>query len=131
VDFIAEVEALTLEADRPQRIIINERTGTIIAGRDIRIRPVAILHGALSVEVQTSYEVSQPAPFSQGKTATIPQVSTGVQEEKARSIQLKPGGTIDDLVKALTALGSTARDVIAILQSLKAAGAVDAEVEVI
>ncbi|MBI4891089.1 MAG: flagellar basal body P-ring protein FlgI [Acidobacteria bacterium] len=131
VDFIAEVETLTLEADRPQRIIINERTGTIIAGRDIRIRPVAVLHGALSVEVQTSYDVSQPAPFSQGKTATIPQVSTSVQEEKAKSIQLKPGGTVDDLVRALTAIGSTARDVIAILQSLKAAGALDAEIEVI
>ncbi len=131
VDFIAEVESLTLEADRPQRIIINERTGTIIAGREIRIRPVAVLHGALSVEVQTSYDVSQPAPFSQGKTTTVPQVSTAVQEEKAKNIQLKPGGTVDDLVKALTAIGSTARDVIAILQSLKAAGALDADLEVI
>ncbi len=131
VEFVAEIEALTLEADRPARIIINERTGTIAAGREIRIRPVAILHGALSVEVQTTYDVSQPAPLSDGKTTVTPQVSVGVKEEPAKSIQLKQGATVDDLVKALTAIGSTARDIIAILQSLRAAGALDAEIEVI
>lgn len=131
VEFIASVEALTLETDRPQRIVVNERTGTIAAGREIRIRPVAVLHGALSVEVQTTYDVSQPAPLSQGKTLVVPETTTTVKEEKAQSIQLKQGATVDDLVRALTAIGSTARDVIAILQSLKAAGALDAEIEVI
>jgi flagellar P-ring protein precursor FlgI len=132
VEFVAQIEALTLEADRPQRIVINERTGTIAAGRDIRIRPIAILHGGLSVEVQTTYEVSQPAPFTQGTQATVvPQTNVTAKEEPAKSIQLKQGATVDDLVKALTAIGSTARDVIAILQSLRAAGALDAEIEVI
>jgi flagellar P-ring protein precursor FlgI len=131
VDFIAEVEALSLETDRPYRIIVNERTGTVVAGREIRIQPVAVLHGALSVEVRTSYAVSQPAPLSEGKTALTPQTDTRVSEEKARSIELKPGATVDDLVRALNAIGSTPRDVIAILQALKAAGALDAELEVI
>lgn len=131
VEFIASVEALTLEADRPQRIVVNERTGTIAAGREITIRPIAVLHGALSVEVQTRLDVSQPAPFSQGQTTVVPEITTAVKEEKAKGIRLKQGSTVDDLVKALTAIGSTARDVIAILQSLKAAGALDAEIEVI
>jgi len=132
VEFVAQIESLTLEADRPQRIVINERTGTIAAGRDIRIRPIAILHGSLSVEVQTSYEVSQPSPFTQGTEATVvPKTTVATKEEPAKGIQLKQGATVDDLVKALTAIGSSARDVIAILQSLRAAGALDAEIEVI
>lgn len=131
VEFIAEIEGLQVDVDRLQRIIVNERTGTIVAGREILIRPVAVLHGALSVAVQTSFDVSQPAPFSEGKTMAVPQVANDVKEEKARAIQLRQGATVDDLVKSLTAIGSTARDVIAILQSLKAAGALDAEIEVI
>ncbi len=131
VEFIATLEALTLETDHIERIVVNERTGTIAAGRDIRIRPIAVLHGALSVEVQTTLDVSQPAPFSEGKSMVVPQTTTSVKEEKAKGIQLKQGATVDDLVKALTSIGSTARDVIAILQSLKAAGALDAEIEVI
>lgn len=131
VEFIAAIEALTLDADRLQRIVVNERTGTIAAGREIRIRPIAVLHGALSVEVQTHLEPSQPTPFSQGKSMVVPETTTSVKEERAKGIQLKQGATVDDLVKALTSIGSTARDVIAILQSLKAAGALDAEIEVI
>jgi flagellar P-ring protein precursor FlgI len=85
----------------------------------------------LSVEVQTSFDVSQPAPFSQGKTAVTPDVNVGVKEEQAKSIQLKKGATVDDLVRALTGIGATPRDVIAVLQNLQAAGALDAEIEVI
>ncbi len=131
VEFVAEVEGLSLETDRRSRIVINERSGTIVAGREIRIRPVAILHGSLSVEVQTSFDVSQPAPFSQGKTTVTPDVNVGVKEEQAKSIQLKQGSTVDDLVRALTGIGATPRDVIAVLQNLQAAGALDAEIEVI
>ena len=74
VDFVAEMENLTLEADRAQRIVINEKTGTIVLGKDVRIAPVAILHGALTVEVRTSLDVSQPEGFSQGKTTVAPLV---------------------------------------------------------
>ena len=131
VEFIAEIEALSVERDSPTRIVINERTGTIAAGREIKIRPVAILHGGLSVEVPTAIDVSQPAPLSAGKTIAVPQTGVTVKEERAKAIQLRQGATVDDLVKSLTAIGSSARDIIAILQSLRAAGALDAEIEVL
>ncbi len=131
IEFMAAIEALTLETDTVQKIVINERTGTIAAGSDIRIRPVAILHGALSIEIRTTFEVSQPAPLSAGQTTTTPDVQVGVREERAKHIQLRPEATVDDLARALTAIGATARDIIAILQNLKAAGALDAEIEVI
>jgi flagellar P-ring protein precursor FlgI len=131
VEFIAELESVRIDADRPAKIVINERTGTIAIGGDVRIAPVSILHGALTVEIQTQIEASQPAPLSGGETALIPQTSVAAKEEKARSVSLKPGATVDDLVRALTAIGSTARDIIAILQSLRSAGALEADLEVI
>ncbi len=131
VEFVAELEALTVEADHIQKVVINERTGTIILGKDIHIAPVAILHGGLSVEIRTSFEVSQPPPLSPGKTAVVPQTVIDAKEEKAKSILLKQGGTVEDVVRALQAIGSTPRDIIAILQSLRAAGALEAEIEIL
>lgn len=131
IEFVAAIEGLTLEADHVRKIVINERTGTIAAGRDILIRPVAILHGALSIEIRTAFDVSQPAPLSAGQTTVTPDVQVGVREEQAKHVELKPGATVEDLARALTAIGATARDIIAILQNLKAAGALDAEIEVI
>lgn len=92
---------------------------------------MAILHGGLSVEVQTAIDVSQPAPLSAGIRSAVPQTGVTVKEERAKAIQLRQGATVDDLVKSLTAIGSSARDIIAILQSLRAAGALDAEIEVL
>ena len=131
VEFMAELEGLKIETDQRARIIINERTGSIVLGRDVRIHPVAVLHGNLSVEIQTAYDVSQPAPFSKGETTVVPEVGVAVKEEKARQLSLKQGATVDDLVKLLMNIGSTPRDVIAILQSLRAAGALEADLEVI
>jgi flagellar P-ring protein precursor FlgI len=86
VEFVAEMESLTVDSDRPQKIIINERTGTIVLGKDVRISPVAILHGTLSVEVRTTLDVSQPEPLSPGgKTVVTPQVAVDTKEEKART----------------------------------------------
>jgi flagellar P-ring protein FlgI len=130
-EFVAELERLTVEADRVARVVINERTGTVVMGREVRISAVAILHGNLSIEVSTAYDVSQPAPFSQGSTQITPRVDVGVREEKARNVVLKQGATVDELVRALSAIGVTPRDVIAIMQNLKAAGALEAELEVI
>lgn len=130
-EFMAELENVSVDADRPARVIINERTGTIVLGKDVRISPVAILHGNLSVEIQTTYTVSQPGPNSAGATQVIPTTTTTAKEEKARNIVLKQGATVEELVLALTAIGSTPRDVIAILQSLRSAGALEAEVVVI
>ena len=131
VDFIADLEALKVEADRPARVIINERTGTIVMGKEVRVSPVAIMHGKLTVEIQTTQAVSQPNPLSQGKTTVVPEVALNAKEEKSRSLVLQQGATVEELVHALGAIGSTPRDVIAILQSLRAAGALEADVEVI
>jgi flagellar P-ring protein FlgI len=131
VEFIAAIDELEVNADRTAKIAINERTGTVVFGGDLRIAPVAILQGNLSVQIQTSYAVSQPNALSAGQTAVVPQVEVGVKEDKAKDVLLKNGATVDDLVRALVAIGSTPRDIIAILQSLKAAGALDAEIEVL
>jgi len=130
-EFIAGLEELRVEVDAPAKIVVNERTGTIVMGKDVRIAPVAILHGNLSVEIQTTLQVSQPAPLSLGKTEVVPATTVAAKEEPARNVVLKEGATIEELVRALTAVGSTARDIIAILQNLRAAGALDAELEVI
>jgi flagellar P-ring protein precursor FlgI len=131
VEFIAGIEALQVQTDRPARVIINERTGTIVMGKEVRVSPVAIMHGKLTVEIQTTPEVSQPAPFSQGKTTVVDQTKVSAKEEKSRSIVLGQGATVEELVRALGAIGSTPRDVIAILESLRAAGALEADVQVI
>jgi flagellar P-ring protein FlgI len=131
VEFIAGIEDLQVHADRPARIVINERTGTIVMGKEVRVSPVAIMHGKLTVEIQTTPEVSQPLPLSQGQTKAVDQVAVKAEEEKSKSVVLQQGATVEELVRALGAIGSTARDVIAILESLRAAGALEAEVRVI
>jgi flagellar P-ring protein FlgI len=131
VDFIAEIETLAVDADQPARVVVNERTGTIVMGRDVRISPVAILHGNLTVEIQTNLDVSQPPPLSGGTTVAAPKVGVAAKEDLARNVVLKQGATVEELVHALTALGSTPRDIIAILQNLRSAGALEAELEVI
>jgi flagellar P-ring protein FlgI len=132
VDFIAAMDAIGVEEDRMARIAIDEKTGTIVFGGDVRIAPVSILHGNLTIDVQTTYDVSQPAPFSGpgATTAVVPQANIGTKEERAKNIVLGKGSKIEDLVRSLTAIGSTPRDIIAILQNLKAAGAIDAEIDV-
>ncbi len=130
-EFISALENLSVEADRPARVVINERTGTIVLGKDVRVSPVAILHGNLSVEIQTVMQVAQPGPMAQGTTEVIPQTSVTTKEEKARNVVLKQGATVEELVRALASIGSTPRDVIAILQNLRAAGALEADIEVI
>lgn len=133
VDFIAALEAIPVDVDRPARIAINEKTGTIVFGAEVRIAPVSILHGNLTVDVKTTFDVSQPAPLS-GKgaeTVVVPQTNVNAKEEPAKNIVLGQGASIDDLVRSLTAIGATPRDIIAILQNLKAAGAIDAEIDVL
>jgi flagellar P-ring protein precursor FlgI len=130
-EFVSQLENLTVEADRPARVVINERTGTIVLGKDVRVSPVAILHGNLSVEIQTVMQVSQPNPMAAGTTTVVPQTAVAAKEEKARNVVLKQGATVEELVRALASIGSTPRDVIAILQNLRAAGALEAEIEVI
>ena len=131
VEFLGDLENVVVEADRPARIVINERTGTIVLGKEVRIAPVAILHGSLTVEIQNSLTTSQPNPLSTGKTTVTPSTNVAAKEDKARNVVLEQGASVEELVRALTAIGSTPRDIIAILENLKASGALEAEVEVI
>ena len=129
IEFVAEMENLTIEPDHRERIVINERTGTIVMGKDVRITPVAIMHGALSVEVRTAFDVSQPAPLSPGKTTVTPETDVTAKEAKTQNIVLQKGATVEELVRALQAIGSSPRDIIAILQNMRIAGALEAEIE--
>ena len=131
MEFLSQLENLIVEADGVARVVVNERTGTIVLGKEVRVSPVAILHGNLSVEVRTVEMVSQPNPLSGGTTEVVPQTTVSTKEEKARTVVLKQGATVEELVRALSAIGSTPRDIIAILQSLRAAGALEADLEVI
>lgn len=131
IEFISELEHLSVQPDRVARVVVNERTGTVVLGKDVKIAPVAIMHGNLTVEIQTTFTVTEPVPFSSAPTQVVPQTAVTAKDEKARNVVMKEGATVEELVKALAAIGSTTRDVIAILQNLRAAGALDAELEVI
>ncbi len=130
-EFVAEMESLTVDTDRLARIVVNERTGTIIMGKQVRIAPVAIMQGNLTVEIQTTQEVSQPNPLSSGTTQVVPQVNVGVRQDAAKNVVLQEGATVEELVQVLTSVGSNPRDIISILQNLKTAGALEADLEVI
>jgi flagellar P-ring protein precursor FlgI len=130
VDFIAELGALEVTPDRRARVVLNERTGTVVIGSDVSIAPVAVLHGSLTVQVVTDYLVSQPNPFASGDTTVVPQTTLQVDEQAAREVSIKEGASVEDLIRGLMAIGSTPRDIIAIMQSISAAGALHAELEV-
>jgi flagellar P-ring protein precursor FlgI len=128
---MARLEELPVTVTTRARVVVNERTGTIVLGRDVRLGAVSIMHGNLSIEVTTVMDVSQPQPFSQGTTTVTPQTSVRAQEAPARRMELTEGATVEQLVNGLQSIGATARDVIAILQAMKAAGALQADLEVL
>ena len=129
---IAAIEGLSVTPDNVSRVVINERTGTVIMGENVRIATVAIAHGNLSVEIKQNLNVSQPMPFSErGQTVVTPDTQTMVREGRAPLQVLESGVSIGEVVRALNALGVTPRDLISILQALKAAGALQADLEII
>jgi flagellar P-ring protein precursor FlgI len=130
-DFMAELDALPIETDVIARVVINERTGTVVIGGDVRLGPAAVAHGNLSVRITTRYQVSQPAPFSSGDTVVVPDEKVDVKEGTAKLVSLEDGVTLDGVVSALNALGASPRDIIAIMQALKAAGALRAEIVIL
>jgi len=130
VDFIAAVEAVTVDTDTKARVVVNERTGTVIIGADVVISPVSIAHGNLSIQIQTTYEVSQPPALSGGVTAVVAEPRVSAQEQKSNFVTLSRAATVEDLIRALNALGVTPRDTIAILEALKTAGALQADLEI-
>jgi flagellar P-ring protein FlgI len=132
VRYISMVEALDIKPDSVTRVVINERTGTVVMGERVRLSTVAISHGDISIEIKTQYYISQPAPFSpKGETVVVPVEQTNVQEERAKLIVMPEGATLGDVVRALNLIGVTPRDLVAILQSIKAAGALQADLEII
>lgn len=130
VSLMTKLEALQVEADERARVVVSERTGTVVAGERVRIHPVSVAHGGLSISIQATPMVFQPNAFSQGKTTQTKQAQIDAKEKEKPVIALPATSTVEDLTKALNLLGASPRDLIAILQAMKAAGALDADLEV-
>ena len=128
---LARIENLQIEVRRRAKVVVNERTGTVVMGKDVHLGAVSILHGNFSIEVTTTYTVSQPNASGQGQTEIVPETKLKTTESPARNVQLREGANVEELVTRLEAIGATARDVISILQAIKAAGALEAELEII
>ena len=128
---ISKVQNLAINFHPAAKVVINERTGTIVMGGDVKLSPVSVLHGDLTVEVTTKFAVSQPEPFSKGQTRVIPDTDIRAQEGPAKSIQLNEGASVEVLINGLHSIGATAHDIVAILQAIKVAGGLQAELEVI
>jgi flagellar P-ring protein FlgI len=133
VDFVARLEQVTLPTDAPAKVVVNERTGTVIMGHQVRLSTVAVSHGNLSITIKSELQVSQPNPFGpeSSRTVTVPKTDVSVQEEKAKLALVAPGASIGDVVTALNTIGATPRDLIAILQAIKRAGALNADLEIL
>jgi len=131
VELVMRVESLRVNPDNAAKVVINERTGTVVMGENVRINTIAIAHGNLSVQIKESPNVSQPYAFSEGQTVVTPDTTISVEEENSRLHVVNTGVNIGEVVRALNALGVTPRDLIAILQAIKAAGALPAKLEVI
>jgi len=130
VGLVASIERLDVTPDRVAKVVLDERTGTVVIGEDVRISAVAISHGNLSIVIKESPEVSQPLPFSEGETTVTPRTELLVKEEKASVILMPEGVNIQEVVSALNAIGVSPRDLIAIFQALKEAGALQAELKI-
>jgi flagellar P-ring protein precursor FlgI len=130
VEFVSALENMEVIPDTVAKVVLDERTGTVVIGENVRISTVAIAHGSLSIEIKESLQVSQPPPLSQGRTVVTPESDVRVQEEKANVLLLSQAVTIRDLVRGLNSIGVTPRDLIAIFQAIKAAGALQAQLEI-
>ena len=126
-----KVEATQIAVYPRAKVVVNERTGTVVIGGTVRLLPVSILHGGLAVNVVSQTQVSQPGPLSNGTTQVAQQTQVQAQDKPVNRIELKDGATVEDLVQELQRIGAGARDVISILQAMKEAGALEADLEVL
>jgi len=128
VDLMSKIELMNVDVDVPARVVINERTGTIVIGDNVTISPITLAHGGLAIEIKVEYEVVQPPPFAPpaAETVIVPKVEMKAEEKKAPLVEVK-GTTIGELVKALNVLGVTPKDLVAILQAIKTSGSLKAE----
>ncbi len=132
ISFLADIENLNLTLAKPAaKVVLNARTGSVVMNEAVTLGTCAVAHGALTVTVSSTPVVSQPAPLSQGKTVVAEKVDIAISQQGSALMQLAPGAKLADVVKALNALGATPMDLLAILQAMKAAGALNAEIEVI
>ena len=131
VGLVSMIENLNVTPDAPSKVVVNERTGTVVMGENVSISTVAIAHGNLSVEIKEQPQVSQPLPFSGGTTQATPDTTIAVKEGKAALMMMNRGVSLGEVVRALNSLGVSPRDLIAILQAMKAAGALQAQLEII
>jgi len=127
VDFVSELGRLQVTPDQLARIVVNEKTGTIVMGEKVRISTVAVSHGNLNLVISEKKQVSQPNPLSAGTTQVTPQTQVNLSEEKGNLVVLEQGVSIGDVAAALNAIGATPRDLIAIFQAIKASGALYAD----
>src|SRR4029077_19327636 len=133
VAFISALESVEMNPDNPARIVVNERTGTVIIDNNVRIAPVAVAHGGLHITIKTEQRVSQPNPFGGGRTVVVPDTTITVQEPENRQLIELPGGngvSLSEMVQALNSLGVTPRDLIAVFEALRGSGALQAELVV-
>jgi flagellar P-ring protein precursor FlgI len=130
VSFVAKLESLRLPVDAVAKVVINERTGTIVMGHNVRLSAVAISQGGVTIRVSNELEVSQPNPFANGDTTVVPKTTVKVDEKKAKALILPDGATVDEVVKGLRAVGVTTSNIISILQAIKSAGALNADIEI-
>jgi flagellar P-ring protein precursor FlgI len=132
VGFVSLIENIQVQpGDAAARVVINARTGTIVIGSQVRVLPVAVSHGSLTVTVSEDLGVSQPEPFSDGRTVVVPKSSVKIEEERNRMFLFNPGATLDDIVRAVNQVGAAPGDLVAILEALQQAGALRAQLVVI
>jgi len=130
-DLMAQLEMLPIATDAAARVVINERTGTVVVGGGVRLGAAAVAHGNLSVRITTRLTASQPPPFSSGETVIVPNQQVDIREGTAKLVTLQEGVTLEAVTSALNALGASPRDIIAIMQALKAAGALQADIVIL
>ncbi|MGF1680423.1 flagellar basal body P-ring protein FlgI [Photobacterium makurazakiensis] len=132
VAFLATIENLEFDpADGAAKIIVNSRTGTIVIGQHVKLKPAAITHGGMTVSIKENYSVSQPNAFSGGETVVVPNSDIQVTEEDSRMFKFEPGVSLDELVRAVNQVGAAPSDLMAILQALKQAGAIQGQLIII
>lgn len=131
VVFLSKLEALTIDVDQRAKVVVSERTGTVVMGENVKLRPAAVSHGGLRISIATQFAVSQPPAFAtSGQTVVTPQQQIEAEETRKSAVAMPAASSVEDLVKALNAIGAPSRDLVSILQALKAVGSLDADLEV-
>jgi len=130
-ELISKVQNLSITFHPAAKIVINERTGTVVLGGDVKLSKVSVLHGNLTIDIVTAFSVSQPRSFAKGDTTVVPDTGVQAKEGAVGKIELPEGSRVEDLVSGLHEMGASARDVVAILQAIKAAGGLRAELEIL